>query len=116
LQEVLQPLVQIQVKLLAMEKSAWQRLLQCDKSNILFIFRGLLLYLACLQQVSKHKPAHPAQVTEQGLTEYTGTFGPLTPLVAPEVEQTVLEKSGLDDNLSSLLVLLRETKVRTRNC
>ncbi|KAM6490731.1 hypothetical protein JOM56_014074 [Amanita muscaria] len=93
-----------------MEKS-WQRLLPCNKCNILFIIANLLLYLTCRQEASKYKAAHPAQVVEQALTEQAGTFGPLTSFVAIEVEEILFEKSDLDDSLSKVLDHLRQTKL-----
>lgn len=68
-----------------------------------------MLYLTCRKETS----ATPSEVlaVEQGPTEHPGMLGPLTPFVATEVEQVVLEKSDLDVCLSSVLVHLRETKL-----
>ncbi|KIL62422.1 hypothetical protein M378DRAFT_12879 [Amanita muscaria Koide BX008] len=93
-----------------MEKSYWQRLLRCNECNILDIIRELLLHLACDQETSNYKAVHPVQAVEQGLAEYAEMFGLLTPFVATEVEQVVLENSDLDVCFSSVLAHFRETK------
>ncbi|KIL58002.1 hypothetical protein M378DRAFT_346495 [Amanita muscaria Koide BX008] len=110
LREVLQPLVDLQDKLLNLPNFTSSRnILPCDECNVFQITRNLLLHLT-FRQAKSHCIASSTEATGSLMLEQEGGYGTIAALPNIETENNG-SHNDLDTDFASLLAYMRNTPV-----